>query len=165
MTDYPAWPAFALPAPPLNDSYKITLANNNRRTDMEQGLPVQRNIFRSAPTAYAVTWPMTPKQFALFMGIRKHLLADANGWFRLDVFDGEDYVERVVRFVSQPTEPTRDGGEFITSAVIETLDDIVLSADDTQALMLTYGSGMDIQGLSDRMHYAVHTAYPASVGP
>jgi hypothetical protein len=154
-----------LPAPPLNDGYAVTLADNLQRTDFEQGESRQRNIFRSGATQYSITWPMTPQQFDIFKGVLRWILCDGNGWFTMPVFDGQDYVTRKVRFIKQPMAPKRDGGEWMTSAIVETMDDIAPDQTSTIAALLTFGSGETVQDFVARFHDAVHVSLPAAVLP
>lgn len=152
---YPAWPEYALDPPPLNDSYKFRFPDLIIRTDFEQGPARQRRAFRNGPTTFSPTWAMTPAEFEFFKGWHKWIAGDGESWFTMPVFDGSDYHKRLVRFVKGPLEPFRDGGEWMTAAQLETMDNIYAGNTETALMMLTWGTETAAGDLADEFHAAV----------
>jgi len=159
----PAWPAFAIDYHPLNEDYAVQLPDLVNRTDFEQGLSRQRQIFTSGPVIYQVTWPMTPAQMNIFEGWRKNALGGGNCWFLIPVFWPDTYVTRQARFVKNSIQIKRQGGEWIVSAQIELAELPTLSDTDTAVAMLTYGTSQTVDQLVTALHTAVHTTLPAAL--
>lgn len=152
---YPEWPAYALAPPPLNESYKLTLPDTVIRTDFEQGLARQRRVFSNGPTGITLTWPMTSKEFKFFLAWKQWALAAGEGWFTLPVFYGDDYHVTVVRFVKGPLEPTRSGGEWMTTAQLETMDSIYPTMTETASMMLTWDTELSLETVCNDFHAVV----------
>jgi hypothetical protein len=163
---YPNWPDYIVDPPPLNETYKATLPDLVERTDFEQGLARQQQIYASGPTTFMMAWPMTPAQYRLFLGWKFNALK-GDGWFNLPVFDTDDAHSRVIRFVKGPIEVGREGGEWMFAAQVETMENIWPDAVETASGMLTWNSDLSLEEVVDLFHanVAALTADMATLFP
>jgi len=152
-TPLPAWPSFAFAHEPLNEGFKRDLADATIRTDFSQGAARQRSIFRNAPTTFTGQWAMTPDEFALFSAFQNVV---GGGKFTVPVFADFRYVTVVANFVKGQVSATRQGGEWIVSAQIETMDKLVDSEAEYVCALLLLGYDGDIASFMDLFHHRVH---------
>lgn len=149
----PAWPSFAFDHHPLNEGFKRDLPDATLRTDFAQGNARQRSLFRNAPDTFTGQWAMTPTEFALFTGFQRIV---GGGKFTVPVFADYRYVTVVANFVKGSVSAVREGGEWLVSAQIETMDKLIDSDDEYVVNLLTFGSDLDAAALLDLFHHAVH---------
>jgi hypothetical protein len=124
----------------LNDGWKMDLPDGTLRSDFEQGLSRQRQIFRNAPTTFYGQWAMTPAEFELFKAFQKVV---GGGQFTVPVFTGADYVTVRANFKQGTVTAARSGGEWMVTAQAETMDTLIASEADYIVSLLIYGTDED----------------------
>ena len=152
-TPLPAWPSFAFRHEPLNEGFKRDLADATVRSDMSQGPARQRSIFRNAPTTFTGQWAMTPDEFALFSAFQNVV---GGGKFTVPVFADFDYVSVTANFVKGQVSATRNGGEWLVSAQIETMDKLVDSEAEYVIALCIFGYDGTIADFLGLFHTRVH---------
>jgi hypothetical protein len=134
MTDYVTWPDDALPLAPYSPDYAATAADPRIRTDVQQGLSIQRRRTDLAYDVYDIELFLTSVKYELFRGVIDHFIgAD---WFYGNVFLDNAYSLLLIRIVQgSMDERPRDGGEWKIAFKIETKDPPVMSDADLTAII------------------------------
>lgn len=165
---YPFWPSSILPAPSLSDNLAQQYPNLITRTDFDQGPSRQRSNYQGGPTTQWIVWPMNAVQLRIFHGFWRNEINNGADWFYLPIFADNDYQTFLVRFVdvAQPISSssggqiTRNAGEWMYAAVVETMDETAPDETETASLMLTYIGGCQAAVLDQvvaQMRSAVQT--------
>jgi hypothetical protein len=143
----PRWPDSILPAPSLSDNLSVDWPEVVTRTDFDQGASRQRSNWQSGATTQWIMWPMNAVQLRIFHGFWRGEINNGSDYFTLPIFADDDYQEFTVRFVAIPRQIstssnsaiTRQDGEWMYAAVVETMDETAPDETETASLMLTYG--------------------------
>jgi hypothetical protein len=128
--DLPAWPQDALGYEPLAEDYAVTLPDTLVRADFDQGSLDQVQPFVNGPAMFAVSWPFTDAQYAIFRAWVALILIDGGRRFTVPLFYGADYVTIEARFVAGTVTASRVGDGWQVKAQVETAS--LLPSDDSQ---------------------------------
>jgi hypothetical protein len=160
---YPLIPDGIIPTEPLNDSYAVTLPNAYLRGDFEQGLARQVRKFRNAPARFAVTWPMTPAQYEIFLGWLEDGAGGLGEFFDVMVFRGDDYERMSVRLVLPIADVKRSGGDWLFTGILETMSYAPRDGVTTAAAIMTYGTDESLEDIVADLYAIVHGDLPAAM--
>ncbi|MGH6887994.1 MAG: hypothetical protein ACREHF_02155 [Rhizomicrobium sp.] len=161
----PAWPVSVLPAPSLSDNLSQEYPDLVTRTDFSQGLSRQRSNWSQGATTQWITWPMNAAQMRVFHGFWRNEISNGADWFTMPIFNDDCYRTFKVRFVdvAQPVGPssgaqiTRNAGEWMYAAVIETADETAPDEIETATLILTYQQTLSLSDIVGALDDAIAT--------
>jgi hypothetical protein len=161
----PLWPQNILPAPSLSDNLSAQYPDLVTRTDFDQGPSRQRSNWSAGPTTQWITWPMNAVQLRIFHGFWRNEISNGADWFLMPIFDDDDYRVYTVRFVdvAQPVSSssgaaiTRNAGEWMYQAVVETMDETAPDEYETAELMLTFSTDVALADIVATFDTALRT--------
>ena len=142
-----------LPAP-KRENYGITPDNNIIRTEMESGLPRQRQRFTQTPSKVAVSWKFTQSQLGTFEAWYTYEATAGAGFFRMDLDGGLGMMEHEARFVSEYDVQKVPGGYWDVTTVLEIRDRPMLTR--SEYFTLRDVPLEPLEAFSTRLHTVVH---------
>lgn len=152
----PAWPEYAISPYSLNDGLSQTDPNPYESSDFEQGEARVERIFRNAATVFNMKWAFSPDGMRIFKAFRQQVGA---GKFTMPLFVDADYQTATVQFVPGSINSARDGGEWIVTAQVSTMDQLV-DIEGYAIDLFTTGYDGTAMDLADAFHTALHVTWP-----
>lgn len=154
MATLPAWPDFVISPCPLREGLRHDLPDTTLRSDFEQGFR-QRDVFRNGVMPIYERHPMTPQQYAFFQSFQNIV---GGGWFTKLVFVNDRYLECRVCFKKGTVQAQMEGGEWIVTFQLETMDKVFDAEAEYVVNLLAYGG--DIGEFLVSLHRAAHYDWP-----